>query len=123
MNLRWLKGPVEKFAKRQFSHYVFYGGGAESGAWSQIMADVLGAPVHQMKNPQYATCVGLALLAFQRLGLVGFEDFERRVPIHKVYEPNAANRGVYEELFGLLVQSFHATRPIFRTLNHGRTGP
>jgi xylulokinase len=117
MNLRWLKGPVEKFAKRQFSHFVYYGGGADSDAWSQIMADVLEAPVHQMDNPQYATCVGMALLAFQRLGMIGFDEFERRVPIRAVYEPNAANRAVYEEMSGLLVQSFKATRPIFRKLN------
>lgn len=122
MNLRWLKGPVEKFAKRVFSHYVFYGGGAESDAWSQIMADVLGAPVHQMESPQYTTCVGLGLLAFQRLGLIGFDEFERRVPIRKVCEPDAANRAVYEELSGLLVQSFKATRPIFRALNHAGPG-
>jgi xylulokinase len=122
MNLRWLKGPVESFAKRQFSHYVFYGGGAESDAWAQIMADVLGAPVHQMDNPQYATCVGLALLAFQRLGLIGFDEFERRVPIRAVYDPNAATRAVYEEMSGLLVRSFKATRPIFRALNQAGTG-
>ena len=117
MNLRWLKGPVEAFAKRKFSHYVFYGGGAESDVWSQIMADVLGAPVHQMQNPQYATCLGLALLAFQRLGILGFDEFERRVPIRAIYNPNAANRAVYDEMSELLVQSFNATRPIFRALN------
>jgi xylulokinase len=121
MNLRWLKGPVEAFAKRQFSHFVFYGGGAESDVWSQIMADVLGAPVHQMQNPRYATCVGIALLAFQRLGFLSFEDFQRRVPIRAIYTPKKANKAVYEEMSGLLAQSFTATRPIFRALN--RAGP
>jgi xylulokinase len=123
LNLRWLKGPVETFAKRRFSHYVFYGGGAESDAWAQIMADVLGAPVHQMQNPRYATCVGIALLAFQRLGLIGFDEFERRVPIRAVYDPNTANQAVYDEMAGLLVQSFNATRPIFGALNRaGKRG-
>jgi xylulokinase len=121
MNLRWLKGPVEAFAKRQFTHYIFYGGGAESGAWSQIMADVLGAPVHQVQNPQYATCVGLALLAFQRLGLIGFDEFERRVPIRAIYDPTPGNKAMYNEMSDLLVQSFDATRPIFRALNRIRT--
>jgi xylulokinase len=122
MNLRWLEGPVEAFAKRRFSHYVFYGGGAESDVWSQIMADVLGKPVHQMQNPQYATCVGIALLAFQRLGFIGFDEFERRVPIRAVYDPNAANKAVYDEMSGLLVQSFQATQPIFRALNRAGRG-
>jgi xylulokinase len=117
MNLRWLQGPVEKFTRRSFSHFVYYGGGAESDAWSQIMADVLGQPVHQMRDPQYATCVGLGLLAFQRLGLIAFEDFVQRVPIRAVYEPDPANRAIYEDLSGQLVQAFKATRPIFRHLN------
>jgi xylulokinase len=122
MNLRWLKGPVEAFSKRQFSHYVFYGGGAESDVWSQIMADVLGKPVHQMQNPQYATCVGLALLAFQRLGLMAFNEFEQRVPIRAIYEPNTANKALYDEMSEMLVQSFKATRPIFRALNGAGRG-
>jgi xylulokinase len=122
MNLRWLKGPVEKFAKRRFSHFVFYGGAAESDAWAQIMADVLDTPVHQVQNPQYATCIGMALLAFQRLGMIGFDEFERRVPIRAVYEPDPANRAVYAEMSEQLVRAFKATRPIFRELNRGGTG-
>lgn len=121
LNLRWMKEPVEKFAKRRFSHFVFYGGGAESDGWSQIMADVLDAPVHQMENPQYATCVGAGLLAFQRLGLLGFDDFGPLVPIRRVYEPNAANRSLYDELSMQFVNAFKRTRPIFRALN--RAGP
>jgi xylulokinase len=117
MNLRWMRRPVEQFAKRRFEHFVFYGGGAESDAWSQIIADVLETPVHQMANPQYATCVGAGLLAFQRLGLLGFEDFASRVPIRRIYAPNAANRQVYDEMSGLFVDAFKRTRPIFRALN------
>jgi xylulokinase len=117
MNLRWMKGPVEKFSKRRISHFVFYGGGAESDAWSQIMADVLETPVHQMENPQYATCVGAGLLAFQRLGMLGFDDFESLVPIRRVYDPNRANRQLYDELSAQFVKAFKGTQPIFRALN------
>jgi len=117
MNLRWMQGLVEKFAKRKFSHFLCYGGGAESDAWSQIMADVLNAPVHQLANPQYATCVGAGLLAFERLGLLSFDDFQERVQIRRVYEPNPAHRAVYDEMSEILVQAFKATQPIFRRLN------
>lgn len=117
LNLRWLKKPVERFAKRTFSHFIYYGGGAESDAWCQIMADVLEAPVHQMENPQYTTCVGAGLLAFQRLGLIGFNEFERSVPIRRVYEPNRANKAVYDEMSTQFVRAFKRNRPIFRSLN------
>jgi xylulokinase len=119
LNQRWVRGAVERFAKRSISHFLYQGGGAESDAWSQIMADVLGAPVHQIENPQYVPCLGGGLLAFERLGLLGFDEFERRVPIRRVYEPNHANRSVYDDLFGQFVKTFRRVRPIFRTLNRG----
>jgi xylulokinase len=122
MNLRWLKGPVETFARRRFSHFVYYGGGAESDAWSQIMADVLGAPVHQVEVPQYTTCLGAGLLAFQRLGILDFGDFAARIPLRRIYEPNRALRSVYDEMSQQLVAAFHRTRPVFRALNRPGAG-
>ena len=121
LNFRWLRGPVERFAKRSFSHFRFYGGGAESDAWSQILADVLGTPVHQLEAPQFVTCRGLALLAFERLGLLGFDDFGPRIPVRRVYEPDLAHARLYEERFEQFVAAFRRNRPIFRALN--RPGP
>jgi xylulokinase len=117
LNLRWLRGPVERFAKRSFSHFVFYGGAAASDAWAQIMADVLDAPVRQAKHPQYVTCLGAGLLAFQRLGLLGFDDFAARIPIEREYEPNPANRALYAHLADRFVDAFRRTQPLFRALN------
>jgi xylulokinase len=120
LNLRWLRGPVEKFVKHPFSHFVYYGGGAESDAWSQIMADVLGSPVHQMDEPQYATCLGAAMLAFERLGLLRFDEFESRIPIRRVYEPDPATREIYDARYKQFVAAFKRTRPIFRALNQSK---
>jgi xylulokinase len=117
LNLRWLRGPVERFAKRRFGHFVFYGGAADSDQWSQIMADVLDAPVHQVQQPQYLTCLGAGLLALQRLGLLGFEDFASRVPIRRKYEPNPAHRATYEALSARFVDAYTRLRPMFRTMN------
>ncbi len=121
LNLRWLRGPVERFSKRRFTHFAFYGGGAQSESWSQILADVLGTPVHALEQPQYTTCRGAALLAFQRLGLLGFHDFPARTPTRRIYEPNRANVVVYDRLAETFAQAFHKTRPVFRALN--RTEP
>ena len=117
MNLRWLRGPVERFAKRRMSHFVFYGGAAASDAWSQILADVLDTPVHQAREPQYVTCLGAALLAFQRLGLLGFDEFASRVPVARRFEPNPAHRALYDHMSGRLVEAFRRTRPLFHALN------
>lgn len=117
LNLRWLQGPAERFAKRRFSHYLYYGGGAESDEWSQIMADILNRPIHQMRDPQYATCLGAGLLACQRLGLVAFDDFAKSVAVKRVYEPRTEYLPVYDELFEQFVRAFRANRGIFHKLN------
>lgn len=121
LNLRWLREPVERFAKRSFSHFVFYGGAAESDQWSQIMADVLDAPVHQAEQPQYLTCLGAGLLAFQRLGLLGFDEFASRVPIRRRYEPDPAHRATYGELSARFVDAFNRMRHVFKALNRRRS--
>jgi xylulokinase len=122
LNLRWLREPVERFAGRCFSHFVLCGGGAASDAWSQIVADALDAPVHQPEQPQYVAAVGAGLLAFQRLGLLGFEDFASRLAIRRVYEPNPANRPLYRARAGQFVRAFKRTRPLFRMLNQVEAG-
>ncbi len=121
MNLRWLRGPVEAFARRRFSHFVFYGGGAASDTWAQILADVMNAPVHRAEHPQFVTCRGAGLLALQRLGLLGFDDFASRIPIRHVHEPRAACRTLYDDLSGRLVDTFKRLRPVFRGLNQRAT--
>jgi xylulokinase len=120
LNLRWLRGPVERFARRRFSHFVFYGGAAGSDQWSQIMADVLDAPVHQAEHPQYVSCLGAGWLAFQRLGLLGFEDFAVRVPFRRKFEPDPKQRAIYDDLSARFAETFARLRPVFRALNRGQ---
>ncbi len=117
LNFRWLWRPVEKFVQREFSHVVFYGGGASSDVWSQIMADVLGVPIHQLGQPRHANTVGTALLGFERLGLIGVDDVLRIPDVRSVFEPDATNTARYDELSDRFAQAFKATRPLFRALN------
>jgi xylulokinase len=117
LNLRWLRRPVEKFAKRRFSHFVVYGGGAASDAWSQILADVLDAPVRQAASPQYVPALGAGLLAFQRLGLLGFDDFASRLAIRREYQPRVAHRALYDARAAQLVEAFKCTRSLFGAMN------
>lgn len=117
LNFRSLWRPVEKFVKRKFSHVVFYGGGAKSDVWSQIMADVLAVPIHQLDQPRHANTVGTALLGFERLGLIGIDDVLQIPKVNAVFEPNAANVARYDELSDRFGQAFKATRSLFRSLN------
>jgi xylulokinase len=122
-NLRWLRGPVEKFAKRRFTHFSVYGGAARSDLWCQITADVLGSPVHQLDNCDYTVSVGAGLLAFERLGDLAFDDIGSLVRTRRVFDPDPRNTATYDVLHEQFVRAFKATRPIHRALNaHKGTG-
>lgn len=117
LNLRWLRDPVEKFAKRTFTHYALYGGGAQSPLWCQIMADVMGKPVHQLEHGDYTVGIGAGLLAFQRLGMIGFDDISAAVRTRRRFDPDPANTELYAQLGDQLERCFKRTKPIFRALN------
>lgn len=120
LNLRWLRGPVETFVRHPLSHFVFYGGGARSDVWSQVMADVLGAPVHQLEEPSYANNVGAAMFACERLGLADAADVASRVPVRQVYEPDPGTAERYDELAGVFVEAFKKNRRLFRVVSSRR---
>lgn len=117
MNLRWLRGAAETFAGRRFSHFLFHGGGAQSDTWAQILADVLGAPVHQVAMPRHMTCLGDGFLALERLGHLSYADMPGLVPIRRVYDPRATPGALYDSLYPQFLQAFKRNRPIFRALN------
>lgn len=117
LNLRWLRKPVEKFIDHDISHYVFYGGGARSELWSQIMADVLGAPIHQLDQAGFANSLGTAIFAFDQLGTHDAAALAADVPVKAVYEPEATAVAAYDERSKIFTEVFKKNRPIFKQLN------
>lgn len=118
-NLCWLRGYVEKFIGRRFPHLNFIGGAALSGVWCQILADVVGCPVRQVANPRYANAVGAALAAFAALGEIEVDDIAQIVKIATVYQPDPANRRVYEQQFAAFLDFYTRMKPIYTRLNRG----
>ncbi|MFH0963061.1 MAG: FGGY family carbohydrate kinase [Planctomycetota bacterium] len=76
------------------------GGGAKSALLCQIKADVLGLPVQTLAFPE-AALLGAAMLAFTGVGL--FDDLpsaaRAMVRPARLFEPDPANRGLYEETY------------------------
>lgn len=120
LNLRWMRKPVESFVKRRFSHFVFYGGGASSDVWSQVMADVLGSPVHQLDQPGFANSLGTAMFGLERRGIVDAAEVGERITVRKVHDPDPALRDLYDERAGVFTDAFKRVRPLSRRLNKGR---
>jgi FGGY-family pentulose kinase len=89
------------------------GGGARSALWLQIHADVLKQPVHLTRESE-SCALGSAMSAAVAAG--AYRDFDEAaramVAIEKTVEPNPANDGVYDELFGQYVE-------LYKRLNAG----
>ena len=68
LNVRWMQGPVERFARRRLDPMAFVGGGARSELWCQIMADVLDREVRQIADPIDANVRGAGAAGRARAG-------------------------------------------------------
>jgi xylulokinase len=117
MNWRWLRGPSEKMIGRPFQYWRLTGGGALSDVWSQIMADVIGLPMHRQADPRNNNVIGIALFAFQRLGLVKLEEIPHLIKFDRVFEPDPKARAVYDRLFKQFMASRKKIQPVFHALN------
>lgn len=116
-NTRWLLHHVEKFAGRRLDGIHMIGGGANSDIWCRIHADVLDRTIMQVRNPVEANVRGVGLLAAIGAGLTTFEQIDNDVAIANVWEPNPANRAIYDELFASYQDIYTQNRRIYAGLN------
>jgi xylulokinase len=118
-NWRWLRAPLEKFIGRRFTSWRLAGGGAQSPLWAQIMADVIGLPIHRVANPRYGNVLGAAFLAFHYLGLLALKDIPGKVEIAQVYEPRQECQPLYDHLYRQFLAAYRQLRPIYHAMNKG----
>ena len=117
LNTRWLLTHLERFVGRRLEPVRAIGGGARSDAWCQIYADVLGRPIHRVTQPRLANARGAALIAGVALGDVRFDEIPERVPVDARFEPNAAHRATYEQLFEAFLELHKGSRRVYHRLN------
>ncbi len=116
-NSRWLFGYAERFAGRKLEPIRMIGGGANSDIWCQIYADTLDRTIHQVKDPMQANARGAALLASVAMGYTTLDQVSECVEINQTYEPNPANRAVYDELYVAYVDIYKKNHAIMEKLN------
>jgi xylulokinase len=90
------------------------GGGARSRVWKQMEADIVGRPVLTTTNEEAAT-LGAAILAGKAVGLYSSveEAAEQMIQIQERFEPNPANRAVYDDTYGTYLKLYDALCPLF----------
>ncbi len=116
-NTRWSLGCVERFVRRRLDPIRIIGGGAESDVWCQIFADVLDRTIHKVVAPREANARGAAFIAAVGLRWLRFEDIPELVAVEKIYEPDPANRRIYDELFAAFLMIHKRNKGIYRRLN------
>jgi len=116
-NTRWLLAPVERFMRRKVSSLNVVGGGAQSDAFCQIFADVLGVEVRQVEHPLCANARGAAWIGAVGLGRIGFNDLPGLVRFRQTCAPNPANRVLYNERFEVFKQVYRQMKGVYRRMN------
>jgi len=119
-NSRWLLGCVEKFIGHPFEAVNMVGGGANSGVWCQIHADVFDRPIRQVANPIQANFRGAAFLASVALGFLNVDDIPELVKIAHTYTPNPQNRQVYDELYAEFEDIYKREKKFYARINRSR---
>lgn len=81
-------------AGTQLTEADLLGGGARSARWSQVLADVLGMPLHQIEGGEHGCALGAARLARAAAGGGSTFGKPRRL---RSFEPDRERAALYEE--------------------------
>jgi xylulokinase len=120
LNARWLLQAVERFSRRRMAPIRFIGGGARSGIWCQIFADVLDRTIEQVADPVNANARGAGMLAAVAIGELEFDQVADRVRVAKSYQPDPKTKELYDELFGEFVGLYRRNRKAHARMNRAR---
>ena len=117
LNTRWVLEPVEKFLGRSVPAINIVGGGAQSDVWCQIFADVMNLQIRQVADPVQANARGAAWIGAVGLGEITYPDLQKLTKFKKTYDPNTANREIYDSRFSIFKQIYKQMNGIYRKLN------
>lgn len=115
LNLRWLLQHVERFVGNRFAELNFTGGGSASQVWSQILADVLQRPIHQIDNGIRVNLFGAFVIAQIALKIQNNEPGSY-IKIQRTFEPNKKNEQLYNIYFSKFLYLYRQSNKIYRKL-------
>jgi xylulokinase len=116
---RFLTEGAEKATNTKASEIIALGGGSRSKVWCQIIADVMQRPVKVVRESE-STCLGTGMLAAAAVGIHKNIELAARSMsgVSSVFEPDASNVGVYQELYEAYRMIYPALRNVFPAINN-----
>ena len=99
INILWAYKAISKHMKN-IENIRFFGGGAHSDIWCQILADAIGLPLKRIDKPHLAGVSGAAMLASTALGWQNnLTEAVKTARINTVFYPDSKNTEYYEQQF------------------------
>lgn len=99
LNILWAYKAMNKHLKN-IENIRFFGGGAYSDIWCQILADTIELPVKRIDKPHLAGACGAAMLAALALGWQNnLTDAVKTARINTIFYPDSNNTGCYKQQF------------------------
>ncbi len=117
LNAAWLIPFVTALAGSSDRSISLGGGGAASAVWGQILADVVGADVRRLADPQVTNAHGAALLALVETGRLTWDDADAALRIEQVHHPDPAVAELYGRSLAAFVDAHDRWGPTFRILH------
>lgn len=118
-HMRWMLERQDKKKEVKISKTVrFCGGGALGSATCQILADILQRDVEVVDSPQNIGAVGAAACIAVGLGVIPeMKDVKKLIPAKITYNPNPANKAVYDRNFKVFKNLYASNKKNFAILN------
>lgn len=112
LNLKWI---YESLSRNQnYQELWFFGGGANSRLWQQMMANMTGLPVHTPVLKDEITGMGAAIAGAVGIGeLNSLKDAKSWVQLDKIIEPNKQEVAFYKEQLVKMQNLYLALKPFF----------
>lgn len=113
LHLKWQTDAMSKLI-RPSEVIRFAGGGALSDANCQILSDVLGHRIEVVGNTRNTGTIGAAALIGIGLGeITSLREVKDMVEVERTYEPDPANRAVYDRLYEVFRDLYKNNRKSF----------
>ena len=111
---------IEKKTRKKIKTAALSGGGTNSPAVCQILADILGIEVY-LTDSVDNTCLGAAMAVFKGLGVYPdlSEAGKKMIAVSHVYNPIPKNRDLYQDIYQhIYLKAYDRYTPLFKRLKH-----
>ena len=117
-NLRWIIENYEKDYGFKIDSLRVTGGGSQNKHWMQIFANIIQKKIVTTNQPKMAGAIGAAMCVFVGSGKYkSFDDVNRIVRKHKVFDPAKNTFEVYDKLFADYKNIYRALKETYIKAN------